>query len=276
MNRMSIWIGAAVLAGWSAQADIVELQDGTRVTGVILAENEDSIEIEIGTNERGTIRRVLIIDASEIRTWRADHSGRPDSSSENGTVQRLSGKTHIERLIREAQQKVDEGKLDEGIREFAAVATLAAEEADQLEPADRPEMLELRAYASRLHLAALEGKENMLEERVEETEERLEDLQSRLEDEIEEYQQDRREYERDVAGNPEGRFGTNSVQRELSRREADLKERQAQFAPFRQRTLQQLAEMKAELLHTTTQIELTEKHVEQAEDTAKEARRALR
>ena len=58
------------------QADFVELRDGRRFEGTILAERSDGIEIQIGQNDAGTIKRVLHIHASEVKSYAADAAGR--------------------------------------------------------------------------------------------------------------------------------------------------------------------------------------------------------
>jgi hypothetical protein len=256
-------------------ADVVELQDGTRIEGTILAENPDSIEIEIGANERGTIRRVLIIDASEIRTWMADKANR--STQRNaGEVNRLGSREYIERLIREAQQKTEAGELDAGIEAFGHAADLAAQDIESMEPAKQVELMELRAHATRLQLAALKGKEHMLEESVDGVEDKLEDMQKDLERDIEEYRRDLSRHQEAIIDDPESRFGSSAMKAELDRREEELKRRQTEFVSLRQRTLERLRQKEEELAQTVMRMELAEERVDKAEDDAKRVERSLR
>lgn len=256
-------------------ADVVELLDGTRIEGTILAEHADRIEIQVGTNETGTIRRVLIIDGSEIRTWMADAAGRGGASSAP-EVNRLGTRQYIDRLLEEAQQKINAEDYDAGIREFGEAADIAGRDLDKLEPADQVAMLEVKAHAHRLQLAALKGKQKLLEEGLESMEDTLEKLQKDLEQEITRYQNDREDFEQRLTEENMGRLGFRRAQKELDEREADLKRKQNQFASFRQNSLARSQEMKRDLAQTEIQIGLAEERVERAEDEAKRMERSSR
>lgn len=275
---MKPWLFSVVmlaLVPCRAPADIVELQDGTRIEGTILAENPDSIEIQVGANETGTIRRVLIIDSSEIRTWMADAAGRlPESGA--GQVTRLGGTAYIDKLISEAQKKIDGLEYDAGIREFGEAADVASRDLEKLDAGERLQMLELKAYALRLQLAALEGKEEMLEDSTEGVEDKLDGMQRDLDRDRRDYENDLEVYREQQEQNRYTQIGSRRRQSELDVRAKDLERRQQSLASLRQRSLTRLQQMQQELAQTTMQIELAEERVDRAEDEVKSAERAAR
>ena len=259
----------------SLLADVVELVDGTRIEGTILAENADSIEIEIGTNAAGTIRRVLIIDAREIRTWMANKEG-PRASREPQQVQRSGSKEYIERLILEAQREIDVLNYDAGIAEFGQAAELAVKDVESLPLRDQSEMFNLHAHAFRMQLAALEGKENMLEERTKTLEDKVEEVQKQFEEEMKQFEDDKKDYEDKVGKIKHGELGTRRKINEIQEREQQLKIKEGRVVAFQNQSLLQIDQMEKDLLQTQMQIELTKERVDRAEDEAKRAEKASR
>lgn len=265
---------AAGFTSWIS-ADMVELLDGTRIEGKILAENENSIEIEIGTNAKGTIRRVLIIDSTEIRTWMADREGRTTKAPVN-EVNRLSGSVYVNRLITEAQRKIDLKQYDEGIEEFGQAAELAGNELEKLPVDEQAEMLGVKAYALRLQLAALEGKENALQSNAKKTEERLEEMKKGYEDDLKQWEEDKKDYDRQLAEKRHVGLGTRRKDSTIDLRKQELDRREVQLTGLINRNDVFQAELQKDLRQTQMQIGLAKERVDRAEDEAKDAEKRAR
>jgi len=255
-------------------ADVVELRDGKRIEGLILAENEDSIEIEVGKNETGTIRQVLIIHASEISSWVADQEGRV-SRQKGKEVLRLDGGDYIKRLLKEAGDEMDAGNLNKGIEQYGEAAEIAGRDVDKMEPADQLEALELRAHALRLQLAALEGKSESLEKKSEVMEDQMEEWNKKLEQDIEELKKDKADVTDEQAKDAK-QLGQRYKQNDLSLREEKLIQRQKIIRERNAQVDQALADYERDQIKTLTQIKITEEKVDQAEEEAKKAKKALR
>ena len=274
MNQIRCWISFFVMCGVLLNADMVELQDGTRYEGKILAENPDSIEIEVGSNDKGTIRRVLIIDASEIRTWMADEAGRVrNQNAEN--VNRLGAKKYIERLIEEAQLKVIQLDYDAGILQLDEAAELAGEGVDGMEPHQKADMLELKAYAYRLQLKSLEGKLDLLEDGWEGLEDNVEAREALLRNEIASYREKKRKAEQSTNSSYTA-MGSRFSQSDLQREEQQLKARQERLLQEKSSMVNRTNSLTKQKLQTEVQLEMVEEKLDRAEDLAREAQREAR
>lgn len=274
MKRKSmclVWTGMMSLM---LCADVIELKDGTRIEGLILAENQDSLEIEIGKNDAGTIRRVLIIHSSEIASWVADQQGRVLRES-GAEVNRLGGAAYIERLLRDAEKEIDRGQYDRGIEQFGEAAELAVKHLEAMSTRDKSEALKLRAHALRLQLAALEGKVESIEKRTRGVRGEMEEQEKKLEKEIEDYKKDKADFVEDRE-KQSIQLGERHKQNDLVKREEELLRKQYLFKERQAAVEKGLAEFEGELIKAQTQIKLTEERVEQAEDDAKAAEREVR
>lgn len=255
-------------------ADEVKLRDGTVIEGTILAENPDSIEIEIGSNESGTIHRILRIHASEISSWSSD---KPRAGGEEGSGGMIpdSGAVHVDRMLREAEARMRDRRLEEGIAGFAQAAEAAVSNLDQLDPGQKAEALKLRAHALRLQLAAMEGKVAMLERQTEgvqdELDERtraLERAEARLQSDMADFNSDQQSRGVDIR--------TRRTQNELAERKEELKRRRAELNREQASVGYRIRELEAEKIRTETQMVLVEERVDRVEDDAKAAERSAR
>jgi len=274
MNRFLICVLFYSLGGHFLLADVVELQDGTRIEGTILAENPDSIEIQVGSNEAGTIRRVLIIDASEIRTWMADAARRTSGREENA-VRHLDGKAYVEKLLSEAQLKIDRKDFTSGIREFGQAAEVAGKDVDKLDPADRVGMLRLKVNAYRLQLAALKGNENYLSESIDVLEDRLDELEDAYEDDVDKYEEAKSTMEVELDPTRQ-EIGQRFTQDDLARLEQNMAQRTRQYRAARKTLRDNIADLKRQILETEMSMELSEEYEDQASDELKTAERSRR
>lgn len=273
-KSMIQFVTGAVLGVTLLQADVIELKDGTRIDGRILAENEDSLEIEVRKNETGTIRYVMIIHSSEVSSWVADQEGR--ISREKGVeVNRLAGTDYVKQLINEANQEIDRGNYDKGIEEFGIAADLATQKLDRLDGQEKVDALKVRAYALKLQLAALEGKEESIEKKTDGVQEEMEEREKELKKDFEDFEQDKEDYQEDFKKN-KVQLGERHVKSDLVKREEELEQRRIQFIQTAARVERALAEYAEELIQTRTRIKLAEERVEQAEDDAKDAEKSLR
>ncbi|MDF3127891.1 hypothetical protein P0Y35_01650 [Kiritimatiellaeota bacterium B1221] len=261
---------AVMVSSW-ALADFVELKNGERIEGVILSENDDSIEIEVGKNDNGTIRRVLIIHSSEISSWVADQDGRI-SREQGAEVNRLGGTEYIESLLQKAEAQIEKGNYNEGIRQFGDAADLAVQNLDGLADHDRTEALKVRAHALRLQLAALEGKAESIEKKSDGIEEEMEDWKEQLEDDIEKYEKDKEDYD-DEKTNRHVELGKRHQQSDLVMREEELVKRKMAYNEKRIQVDAYLERSEKDLIKTKTQIKLVEERVDQAEDDVKASAR---
>lgn len=265
------WMGVTPMF---LNADVIELKNGTRIDGLILAENEDSLEIEIGKNDTGTIRRVLIIHSSEIASWAADQEGRILKES-GGEVHRLGGTAYIEKLLQEAEGQINAGNYDQGIQQFGEAADLSVRQLDGLEPVDKVEALKMRAHALRLQLAALEGKTEYIENRTDGVEEEMKIRKKQLEDDIADFKKDKEKKENETP-KYSVELGRRHTQTDLGKREEELLQRQIIMNTQIPKVEAMLANYQNELTKTATQIKLVEERVDQAEKAAKAAERELR
>jgi hypothetical protein len=252
-------------------ADIVELKNGTRIEGLILADNDESIEIQVGQNETGTIRRVLIIHSSEISTWAADKEGRVIGEKDR-SVTRLSGTDYVRRLLAEAEDKINQSKFDEGIEEFQEAADVATANLDQLEGKEKVEALEIRAHALRLALAGLEGKVKMIDQRTEGVQDELDDWQDKWEKNWSQLQDEIRDSKRD-GGTRRVELGKAREQNDFVKREQDLRAEKANINKALRTMGPQLREFETLKVQTEAKIALVKERVDQAEDEAKNAER---
>ncbi len=256
-------------------ADIVELRDGSRLEGRILAEKEDGLELEIGRNEAGTIRRVLLIHRSEIRSYAADQQGRL-SGQEGEPVTRLSGREYVQRLLREAESKVAAKDFEAAILQFQQAADIAGQTEPDATPEDRVEALEQRAHALRLLQAALEGRLKFLEGRAAGGQDSLDDQRKALERQWADLRDEKEELRREQ---PERRTELgrhNPKASDLAEREQNLR---LQIAALNQRQFEAselTRRVEEEKNRTEAQIQLVEERVKMAENEARNARRDLR
>ncbi|WFB35135.1 hypothetical protein P3T73_13295 [Kiritimatiellota bacterium B12222] len=268
------YILAGVLCSPWLFADVIDLKDGTRVEGLILAENDDSLEIEVGQNESGTIRRVLIIHSSEVKSWMADKEGRIQRGK-GDEVERLDGKAYVEKMMDAAEEEIGKGHYNKGIEQFNAAADLAILNLDDKEPAQQLESLELRELALRLQLAALEGKSESLEKRAKGLEDEVKARRKRLDREIEEYKEDKEDLA-DERNEQNIQLGQRHKQSDLVQREEELLQRQNILLQQEAEVTKMLNEYDSEQLKTQTQIKLTKERVEEAENKSRLAERNLR
>lgn len=255
-------------------ADVIDLKDGTRIEGRILSENEDSLEIEIGQNETGTIRRVLIIHSSEVSSWVADGEGRV-LKQKNEDVDRLDGKKYIEKLIKDASEEIDQGNFEAGVNQFEKAADLAVVDLDKKELSQKVESLSMRELALRLQLSAMEGALDALVFRTDGLQEALEDKQKALEKDISEYRRDKRNQEREIE-EESAQLGSRFMKSDLQIRESRLLKRKAELDKEATSVESRLKQTEVEKMKIETKIKLAEHQLERTEDDLKAAERSLR
>ena len=255
-------------------ADVIDLKDGTRIEGRILSENEDSLEIEIGQNETGTIRRVLIIHSSEVSSWVADGEGRV-LKQKNEDVDRLDGKKYIEKLIKDASEEIDQGNFEAGVNQFENAADLAVVDLDKKELSQKVESLSMRELALRLQLSAMEGAMDALVFRTDGLQEALEDKQKALEKDISEYRRDKRNQEREIE-EESAQLGSRFMKSDLQIRESRLLKRKAELDKEATSVESRLKQTEVEKMKIETKIKLAEHQLERTEDDLKAAERSLR
>ena len=255
-------------------ADVIDLKDGTRIEGRILSENEDSLEIEIGQNETGTIRRVLIIHSSEVSSWVADGEGRV-LKQKNEDVDRLDGKKYIEKLIKDASEEIDQGNFEAGVNQFENAADLAVVDLDKKELSQKVESLSMRELALRLQLSAMEGALDALVFRTDGLQEALEDKQKALEKDISEYRRDKRNQEREIE-EESAQLGSRFMKSDLQIRESRLLKRKAELDKEATSVESRLKQTEVEKMKIETKIKLAEHQLERTEDDLKAAERSLR
>jgi hypothetical protein len=273
-SPLFVLLGAVCLACPILRADVVELKDGTRIEGLILSETASSLEIQIGANPAGTIRRVLQIDASEIRSYVADAEGRVRNDPRD--VLRLEGNAYLERLIRDAEIKVSEKDFPAAIRQFQEVAELAGRDDGPADTEDKVHALELRAHACRLLLATYEGKVEMLETRIKGDGVQVKAEKKELEKKWEELQDEIAADKKEREGARRAELGARHFVTDLQKREDELRARISAVVRREQEIAEQNKAFDEERIKTEAEIRLTEERVKQAESSAKNARAALK
>jgi len=273
MRTEWIWV-AAIAMSCVVRADYVQLKNGTRIEGRILAENADGLEIEVGANETGTIRRVLIIHSSEISTWAADEQKRV-VESDRRTVNRLAGSDYVKRLLAEAEQKIDDRQYDRGIDEFQQAAEIATQNLDELEGEEKLEALNLRAHALRLALAALEGKVELIENETDGVQDELDERKDKWVEDWDQLQDDKRDYER-RGGTRRVELGSRRSTNDFVEREEALKIEKAKIDHAIRTVGVLVEELERRKVEAEAKIKLIEERVDQAEDEAKIAEREAR
>lgn len=263
-----------LLAVGSGFADKVELRDGTVIEGLILAENPDSIDIEIGSNERGTIRRILRIHASEISSWSSDSPRTPGEDGVAGMTP-SSGAEHVERMLREAEALMQAHRLDEGIAAFGQAADASVGNLEALAPAEKVQALKLRAHALRLQLAAMEGKVAILGSRTKSAQDDLNERRREFDQDVVQLDRDKADFNRN---RPSGSVDirTRQAHNELVSREEELKRRREMLTREQDSVGIRARELEAERVRTLTQMDLVKERVDRAEDEARSAERSLR
>lgn len=254
-------------------ADYVQLRDGRRIEGRIVEERADAIHIETQRNEAGTIRQILVIDATEISAWNSDAPVASGEEAGGAGFEVKAGGAYVERLLREAEAKVLAKEFDGAIGLFQQAADAAGEGVEAMNLPERAEALELRAHALRLLGAALEGKLDHLEMLGSGQEEQFRAEQRRLRREwdvlqgeiLEERQ--RRDEERRVE------LGSRRVATELEEREVVLREQIERMNAREVRMAELLRELEAERVKTEAHVRLNAERTEQATRAAAEARR---
>lgn len=276
MKMMTIRSLCACLMGTAlaVSADVIELKDGSRIEGIILSEHENSLEIEVGQNDRGTIRRVLIIHSSEISSWVADKEGRVLKES-GAEVNRLGGTAYVEHLLQKAEQEIKSGNYDRGINQFGDAADLAVKNVEELSPADKAEALKIRAHALRLQLAALEGKCDALDKKTDGVREELSSARKKLDKEIEDFKKDQAAFREDN-DKQKIQLGERHKQTDLVKREEELLLKQYLLNERQAAVEKALGDNETEKVKTQTQIKMVEERIDQAEDAVKAAERAAR
>lgn len=272
-NSLCLFASLAVSAGIGF-ADTVQLRDGTGIEGTILVENPDSIDIEIGSNERGTIRRILRIHASEISSWSSD-TPRSADTGDTGGMTPSSGVGQAERMLREAEALTRAGRLDEGIATFGQAADAAVGNLEAVEPAQKVEALKLRAHALRLQLAAMEGKVAILESRTKTAQDNLDEKTGQLKQDEDQLARDKADFDRN---RPSGSVDirTRQAHNELVSREEELKRRRLLLNREQDSIGIRARELEAEQVRTLTQMELLKERADRANDEARAAERSLR
>ncbi len=273
MNINWIWVAAFAVSS-VLRADYVELKSGTRIEGRILAENADGLEIEVGANEAGTIRRVLIIHSSEISTWAADSRKRVPEKDRQ-TVNRLAGSDYVKRLLAEAERKVDDRKFDMGILEFQQAAEIATQNLDELQGEEKLAALNLRAHALRLAVAALEGKVELIENETDGVKEELEERKDKWERDWDQLQDEIKEYQR-RGGTKRVELGSRRSTNDFVQREEELRIEKGSIDHAIRTVGVRVEELERMKVEAEAKIKLLEERVDQAEDEAKEAEREAR
>ncbi|MDA3874391.1 MAG: hypothetical protein PF795_10595 [Kiritimatiellae bacterium] len=255
-------------------ADKVELRDGTVIEGSILAENPDSIEIEVGSNEQGTIHRILRIHASEISSWSSDSPRTAGADDSEGMIP-VSGVEHVERMLRDAEALMQARRLDEGIAAFGQAADASVGNLDALEPDEKAKALKMRAHALRLQLAAMEGKVAVLENQTEGVQDELKKRAEALKREDARLASDFANFNQ---GSQSGGVDLRSRQahNELVSRQEALERRRHLLTREQDSIGTRVREIEAERVRTLTQMDLVEERVDRAEDDARTAERRIR
>jgi predicted nucleic acid-binding Zn-ribbon protein len=267
-------IFSALVLSW-VRADVVELRDGSRIEGRILNEKEDGLELEIGSNPAGTIRRVLIIHSSEIKSYSADAEGRI-SRPDGADVTRLSGKDYVERILREAEGKVAAKDFDGAIVQFQQAADIAGQEVTAATPEQNVEGFEQRAHSLRLLLAALEGKIEFLESRTEGVQESMDEQRKKVEGDWEKLQTEIAAAKQENETQRRTELGQLRPKDNFAQREADLR---IQIGLLQQRQLEvgeAMRRYEEERIKTEAQIKLVTERSKKAESDARTARTELR
>ena len=275
MPRKTLLLTAcSLLALAGARADYIQLKDGNRIEGRILAENEDGLEIQVGANEAGTIRRVLIIHSSEISTWAADAEGRVTRKEEK-TVTRLAGSDYVKRLLDDAEALIDQRKFDEGVAGFEGAAEIATRHLDDLADEDKVEALKLRAHALRLALAALVGKLDTIKSHAEGLKETMEARKDQWEEARDALEDDKSRAEREERRRRVELGSRRSID-EFEQREEELKIRKERLDRQEEELTGRLRALDELYVQTEAKIELVKERVDRAEDEVKDVERALR
>jgi len=256
------------------KADYIELRDGRRLEGIILEEKPEALTIEVGRNPEGTIRQVLIVHASEIRSWAADEARR--TLEEDGApVERMNAKEYVERRLREAEQLVGRKEYDAAINRFQDAADLVVQEVPDQTPAQRVEALELRVHALRLLGAALDGKLRHLDLLARGGEQELRVERDRLEREWKELEADKRLDQQQREASRRIEIGHRATRESFAERETNLR---SQIARLNQRETQSVEfyrQIESEKVRTESLRNLNRERISQADTQAREARRLL-
>lgn len=273
-RRIALLSACCGLAALGLRADYIQLKDGSRIEGRILAENEDGLEIQVGANEAGTIRRVLIIHSSEISTWASDAEG-PVPREDGKTVTRLAGSDYVKRLLDDAERKVNARNFDEGVAGFEEAAEIATRHLDDLESEEQVEALKLRAHALRLARASLEGKLETLESHAEGLEDTMEARRDKWEEDWNQFEADKKQAEREDR-HRKVELGSRRSGNEFEQREEALRRRKDRLDRQEESLADRLRELKVLYVQTEAKIELVDERIDRAEDEVKDVERAWR
>lgn len=268
---------SAFCLGAAVRGDFIELRDGRRLEGVILEEKPDALTIEVGRNPEGTIRQLLIIHASEIRSWAADPARRAalEEGGDAPPPARLSGKEFVDQLLREGEDLVGRQEFDSAISRFQEAADLAVQESPDQTPVERVEALELRAHALKLLVAALDGKLRHLNMLARGGESDIRAERQRLEREWATLEADKRREQERRDANRRIELGQRATREDFSVRETELRR---QIALLNERETHQTEftrQLESERSRTESQRDIARERVRQAETQAREARRQL-
>jgi|GEM_PF-1051933 len=264
-----------ILFPLALRADMVELRDGKRVHGTILNEAVDHIEIQVGANPEGTIRRVLVIDFTEIKTWKQEsrRTGTGEAPEED-VIQATVGTEYIERLLRRAENEVTELNFDEAIQQFEFASDEAVRNLKDLEPAEKAEALDMQVHALKLLLIALEQKRVFLTDTAEGMGDRLEERQNQLAREWGALQQEKKDLEKKDGEMRE--LGGYRKNEELAQRAESIRYEINRLKKKKELSRRYARELEGEQAKNDAKIRLVAERLERAEDEAKDAERAAR
>lgn len=261
-----------------ARADYVELKDGRRVQGVILRETNSHIEIRISQNEAGTIRQILSIDLSEIKSWAADEGKRVASGAlDEKELNRLQGEEYLNALIRSAETAVSERDFDTARKRLHEVVELTVTDIESVKSDEDLRAFDTRAHAYKLLVATLEGKENLLEVYIKEGEERIKSEEDMVDERIKAFRDKKAEIEkaRKGSGNVKSTLGRSEM-RALQKEEEILLERVELVRNQHLRMKEQMKLWKEEIIALQAEATLMDERADKAKDDAKSAARILK
>jgi len=258
----------------SPAADVVELRDGRRLQGTLVRENSEGLEIEVGRNEAGTIRQILAIDASEIRSWSVgSREGDREAGAELQQV--MSGADEVEELIEKAVAAVRARNLDQAISLYRQAAGAARSDLDSDPTPERAERLSLHAHALRMQRTAMNSKVEDLSSREESLQNRLEERKREWQRDSDRLERDRREFEsrREREGVT---LRTRQEQSELNAREEELEQRRLEIRRDERTLERHVDEVEQELRQLRAEMDLLQERIRRAENEARTAEREAR
>lgn len=251
----------------------ITLRNGQTITGTILEQNDEGMEVETARNSAGTIRTIMRISFSEISSWRGERSV-ADDTQEMGTEVSEEG---LAAMIREGEQAVAAEDYRQARETFLEVAERTAALIPTAGNRQNTRLWGLRTQAYELLLATLEAQMEVLEEKVEEAEDQMDEEEKTMKNRWSEFERNRDEVLRKEEQQSEvKRVGTKHLPRQLERHEELLRTQIRAMTSRHRKMKEEVRGWKNELRQASAELKVMEERADQVADEAKQVERAAR